>query len=133
MGFQNILVTGANRGIGLEFVRQLVRLNPPAKNLIVTTRKDCAELNSLKTSNSNLHVLNYDAAKYDSYEEFASQVKAIVADDGLDLLINNAGVLVRSNIESVTPEDMLTNFNINSVAPLILTKTLLPLLKVTSK
>ena len=130
MNFKNIIVTGANRGIGLEFVRQLLKQNPAPKNLIATTRKSSDELNNLKSGHTNLHVLNYDATNYDSYDAFVKQVSQIVADDGLDLLINNAGIYVRGGLDNLTPQGVLTNLDVNAVAPLVLTKALLPLLKV---
>lgn len=130
MSFKNIIVTGANRGIGLEFVRQLLKQSNSPKNLIATTRKQSPELDSLKSTHNNLHILNYDATNYDSYDDFVKQVESIVKNEGLDLLINNAGMLIRSTLETVTPKDILTNVEVNAVAPLMLTKALLPLLKV---
>lgn len=130
MSYRNILVTGANRGIGLEFIRQLLSLNPAPKNVIATTRSNSDDLNKLKSAHSNLHVLVLDLIKYDQFENFTGQVQQIVADDGLDLLVNNAGILIRDNLETVTPKNLLTNIEVNAVAPLALTKSLLPLLKV---
>ena len=132
MPFQNVLVTGANRGIGLEFVKQLLAQNPLPKHLIATIRKDSEELNDLKASHDNLHVLSYDATNYDSYDHFVNQVQTILGDDGLDLLINNAGIFVKKDLSSLTPQDILQNVEVNAVAPLFLTKSLLPLLKVIS-
>ena len=53
MGPKNILITGANRGIGLEFVKQLLKLSP--KHLIAGCRepakaKVCLKLSSLLSS-----------------------------------------------------------------------------------
>ncbi|KAH9419198.1 hypothetical protein DERP_005702 [Dermatophagoides pteronyssinus] len=132
MSFKNIIVTGANRGIGLEFVRQLLKQSNSPKNLIATTRKQSPELDSLKSTHNNLHILNYDATNYDSYDDFVKQVESIVKNEGLDLLINNAGMAIRSTLETVTPKDILTNVEVNAVAPLMLTKALLPLLKVSA-
>ena len=74
MTYKNIIVTGSNRGIGLEMVKQLLALNPAPKNVIATTRSESSELSGLKSANSNLHVLNYDATNYDSYPEFVNKV-----------------------------------------------------------
>ena len=129
MTFQNILITGANRGIGLELARQFLALKP--KNLIATTRLPSVVLDQLKSANANLHVLPYDATDFDSYASFVAQVQQIVgSDEGLDLLVNNAGIYIRDNLDTVTPKNILANIETNSVAPLMLTKELLPLLKV---
>ena len=130
MAYRNVLITGANRGIGLEFVRQLISLNPAPKNVIATTRAASNELNELKSKHGNLHVLTYDATNYDSYPRFVEEVSKIVAGDGVDLLVNNAGIYIRDSLDTVNPKDLLTNIEVNAVAPLALTKALLPLLKV---
>jgi NADP-dependent 3-hydroxy acid dehydrogenase YdfG len=87
----------------------------------------------LKATNDSLHVLKLDTKNYDEYQRFVSQVGQIVGDHGIDLLINNAGIFLRDDIESVNPKNMLENFEVNAVTPLMITKALLPLLKVCLK
>lgn len=132
MTFSNIVVTGANRGIGYEFVAHLLAQTPAPKNVIATTRQPSEELNKLKSTNSNLHILTYDATNYNSYPDFVDQVSKIVGPDGIDLLINNAGIYVSGNLETVKAQDVLRNIEVNAVAPLELTRALLSLLKVSS-
>lgn len=132
MSFSNIVVTGANRGIGYQYVTYLLAQSPAPKNVIATTRKPSEELNKLKSANSNLHIVTYDATNYKSYPDFVEQVSKIVGPDGIDLLINNAGIYVSGNLETVKAEDVLRNIEVNAVAPLELTRALLPLLKVSS-
>ncbi|CAG2122149.1 unnamed protein product, partial [Medioppia subpectinata] len=78
---------------------------------------------------SNLHVLQLDGTDYKSFDGFAKQVADIVGDRGLDTLINNAGIALTNKLNDVTADAMVTNFAVNSVAPLMLTKALLPLIK----
>lgn len=132
MTFSNIVVTGANRGIGYEFVAHLLAQTPAPKNVIATTRQPSEELNKLKSTNSNLHIVTYDATNYESYPEFVDQVSKIVGDEGIDLLINNAGIYVSGNLETVEAKDVLRNIEVNAVAPLELTRALLSLLKVSA-
>jgi len=48
-----------------------------------------------------------------------------VGDNGLNVLINNAGITTKfTRINMVKPEQMVDNFNINAIAPLMLTKVL---------
>ena len=99
MSFLSVLVTGANRGIGLEFVRQFLSLSPPPKHIIATCRtpESADELKKLASSSSGrVHVLALDVKNYESYSGLVEQVGQIVGNDGLDLLVNNAGVLFRS-------------------------------------
>lgn len=74
-------------------------------------------------------MLQLDAKDYASYDGVVQQVTDIVGDQGLDALINNHGVLHRVDLNTVGPEQMLDNFEVNAVTPLILTKAFLPLLR----
>ena len=132
MSLQSVLVTGANRGIGLEFVRQLLSSSSPPIHLIATTRQSSnSELEKLRRENKSLHLLELDTTNFDRLSDFAHKVKQIVGDDGIDTLINNAGISITTSLDDVTAEDMIKNFTVNTVAPLMITKALLPLLKVT--
>jgi NAD(P)-dependent dehydrogenase (short-subunit alcohol dehydrogenase family) len=127
----SVLVTGANRGIGLEFVKQLVTGANAPQHLFATCRKpEAAEaLQSLANSHPNLHVLQLDVKDYKSYDGFVEKVTQVTAEKGLDLLINNAGIALWNGFDNVTPEMMVENFEVNTVTPLMLTKALLPLLR----
>ena len=131
MSLTNVLITGANRGIGLELVRQVLTTTH-AKHVIATTRQSShPELDQLRDKHPNrLHVLQLEGTNYSCFPEFVKQVEAIVGDQGLDTLINNAGICLFKLLDEVTAEDMMNVFEVNSVAPLMLTKALLPLLKV---
>lgn len=52
------------------------------------------------------------------------EVDQIVQEDGLNCLINNAGINIIANFETVTAEKMLENFHTNSVGPLMITKVI---------
>lgn len=63
-----------------------------------------------------------DVTSQESIERAASEVEELVQEDGLNCLINNAGINVVANLDTVTADKMLENFHTNSVAPLMLTK-----------
>ncbi|XP_054165646.1 C-factor-like [Oppia nitens] len=137
MSLQTVLVTGGNRGIGLELVRQLLAEPNPPKHLITTTRPTTnrVELDTLVAQHPNLHVLHMESKAYDSFAAtggIADQIQQIVGTRGLDTLIINAGIAISKELDNVTANDMIENFEINTVSPLMLTKALLPLLKVAS-
>lgn len=132
MIYNSVLITGANRGIGLQLVKEFLRLgNSKVANVLATYRdpSTAKELNELAKSNSNLSLLQLDTKNYAGYDAFRDQVAAIVGDKGLNLLINNAGILLRTSLDDVTPEKMLENFEVNTVTPLMLSKALLSLLR----
>lgn len=131
MSLGSVLVTGANRGIGLEFVKQLVALPTPPRHLFATCRNPDAadDLKQIASSNSNVKVVKLDMKDISSFPNIRQQIERDVGDSGLNLLINNAAVCSRDALDEVSKETMLENFEINVVSPLLLTKELLPLLK----
>uniref|UniRef100_A0A1B6LM00 Short-chain dehydrogenase n=1 Tax=Graphocephala atropunctata TaxID=36148 RepID=A0A1B6LM00_9HEMI len=131
---RSLLITGANRGIGLELVKQFLS-HPKAKPeiLIATARKpaEAKELQELAAKDKSLHILPLDITKFDSFKEFSEKVSKIVGDHGLNVLLNNAGILLdrESKLETVSADSMITQYVSNAVAPVILTQALLPLVK----
>jgi NAD(P)-dependent dehydrogenase (short-subunit alcohol dehydrogenase family) len=124
---RRVLVTGGNRGIGLEFVRQLLARGD---RVIATCRKpgQAGDLNKLAFANpGRLAVLPLDMAKPASVIELAKEAGLVV--DGLDVLINNAGVLVENERWGALDAKALeSTFATNVVGPVLLTQALAPLL-----
>jgi NAD(P)-dependent dehydrogenase (short-subunit alcohol dehydrogenase family) len=120
-----IVITGANRGIGLELVKQCVARGD---SVIAGVRDPgkATDLSSLqKKHSSSLTVLALDVSNDSSVREFASQVKGPV-----DGLINNAGVMGKTqDLEKIDFEDALRTFSINALGPLRVTRALLPNLR----
>jgi NAD(P)-dependent dehydrogenase (short-subunit alcohol dehydrogenase family) len=130
MSPSSIFITGCNRGIGLELVKQFLKQKP--QHIFATTRTLDAqgELNALSKENKNLHILQFDVTKLDSLPQIVNQVGAAVGENGLNLLINNAGFSPKPNhLNVVTPEDMMNAFEVNCVAPLFISRGFLPLLQ----
>jgi len=113
-----VLITGANRGLGLEFAKQF---KEKGYNVIGTARKplEAKELNEL-----GVQVEQLDVADPISLQEFSKRMSGIP----VDILINNAGVFLdrRATLETVKPEDMAKTFAVNSAGPLFVTQALLP-------
>ena len=127
---RNCLVTGANRGIGLEFVRQLLGRG---EHVVATCRHPgrATALNALAGEYpGRLHVLPLDVAAPKSRAELARELPLVLGDDGrLDLLVNNAGVLHSGerfgNVDQAILEDSLRT---NAAGPFLLAQALAPLL-----
>ena len=116
---QRILVTGANRGLGLEFVRQLLARG----DRVIATCRQPGRANDLTIQAAahpgHLHVLPLDIGKDASIAELAREAQMLF--DGLDVLISNAGVLVSGErFGSLTAEDMESSFRSNAVGPTLL-------------
>ncbi len=121
------LVTGANRGLGLEFVRQLLARG----DRVIATCRDPARASALAdmaaAQPQQLQVVAADLADADSLQALAAEAGRVY--DGLDLLINNAGVLVPGEtLGNVSAESLQTTLAINTIGPFLLTQALVPLL-----
>jgi len=107
-----VLITGANRGIGLEFVRQY---SADGWTVIVTSRQTGPELDGLGVRVEQLELTDLDAVA-----QFGSRI------DELDLLIANAGTMEPGEADSAEDgrawaEMMVTN----CIAPYLLAKSVL--------
>ena len=131
---RNCLVTGANRGIGLEFVRQLLARG---EHVVAACRHPgkATALNGLAGEYpGRLHVLPLDVADPKSRASLLHDLPLVLGedDDGapgrLDLLINNAGVLHSGerfgHVEQALLEDSLRT---NAIGPFLLPQALAPL------
>ena len=118
----SILITGTNRGIGLEFVKHYLKNN---EKVIATcrNRNSAKDLLELENTTSNLSLLELDVSKPNSIDEFTSKI----ANQPIDTFINNAGVFGPRNIEfgNFNAKEWLDVFNINTIAPLLITQKIL--------
>lgn len=128
----SVLITGANRGLGLEMVRHLLSSPAPPTHLLATYRSPASSgaLEQLATAHPSLTTLQLDVTETARFPEVVARVEEVVGAAGLNLLINNAGVgRMPRALHSITPEEMVEHFATNCVAPLFLSRSLLPLLK----
>jgi NAD(P)-dependent dehydrogenase (short-subunit alcohol dehydrogenase family) len=130
MPVRHALVTGANRGLGLELVRQLLAAGD---HVVATCRRPgkATALNTLAGEHpGRLHVLPLDVADAKSHAELARELPLVLGEGGrLDLLVNNAGVLHSGErFGSLTTANFEDSFRTNATGPLLLTQALAPLL-----
>ncbi|GBN98230.1 hypothetical protein AVEN_274396-1 [Araneus ventricosus] len=127
------MVTGANRGIGLEFVRQLVKLPQPPRFVFATYRNESTVQNLKeiqdKYKETQVVLIQMDISKISDIESAKIIIEENVGEKGLNLLINNAGAARFLSFPEITEEDMLFHFTTNAVGPVMVLKVMLPLLK----
>ncbi|XP_054856503.1 C-factor-like [Eublepharis macularius] len=133
----SVLVTGSNRGIGLEMVHQLVEMTDPPEHIFATCRNPAGSqgkaLRDLADKHSRIHIIQLEVENQSSVKASVAVVESHLNGKGLNLLINNAGVNSYASLETVQPEEMLSVFNTNVVGPILVVQEFLPLLKKAAK
>ncbi len=114
---KNVLVTGANRGLGFEVAKQLAsrgyKVYMGCRNLDKSQRA----YNEVKKINPNTELVKLDVTSTSDIRTLLNQLKS--NNDVIDILINNAGVF----LESDGPEDQSTS-SVFKVDPVIVLKTI---------
>lgn len=121
------IVSGANRGLGLELVQQLLSRG---WRVIAGCRKtQILRLTELAAAHpGRLHVMPLDVASERSIAAFVGEARIVT--DQLDLLINNAGLLVSGErFGQVNAKSMAESFAVNACGPLLLTQACAELLQ----
>ncbi|PSR14500.1 short-chain dehydrogenase [filamentous cyanobacterium CCP3] len=116
------LITGANRGIGYEYCRQLQQRGDRA---IAVCRQPSDELKALGIQVES----GVDITDDVSVANLAQRLQGTA----LDVLINNAGILHRVTLDDLDVDSIRQQFEVNAIGPLRVTKALLPNLSDGSK
>ena len=112
-----VLVTGANRGIGLEYCRQLQQRGD---QVIAVCRQSSHELDVIDVEIESGVDLTNEADRANLVRRLAGR--------SLDTVILNAGLLVSMGLDDLDPEAIRRQFEVNALAPLLLARSLVPLM-----
>jgi NAD(P)-dependent dehydrogenase (short-subunit alcohol dehydrogenase family) len=114
----HVLITGANRGLGLEFARQF---KEAGWDVVATARQSSPELEALSV------VETLDMQDLDAVERFGDRL------DRLDLLIANAGTYGPREVTTADEaREWAETFVVNTIAPYLLAQSVLPLVEASS-
>jgi NAD(P)-dependent dehydrogenase (short-subunit alcohol dehydrogenase family) len=108
-----VLITGANRGIGLEFAKQYAEAG---WNVLACCREPLSAmaLQTIASTHDNVQILSLDVADFAQIDALALQLK----DQAIDVLINNAGVYPHSTFGDTNYDEWAKAFKINAMASL---------------
>lgn len=120
---ETVVITGASRGIGLELTRQFIEAGFA---VVASYRgKPSAELEAL--SCVQLTLLELEVTSQSSIDQFARMLDQ----RSIDVVINNAGVIGadEQSMQSIDAQQWLDTLAVNTVAPLMVSRALLPMMK----
>ncbi|ETN76001.1 oxidoreductase, short chain dehydrogenase/reductase family protein [Necator americanus] len=123
-------IKGANRGIGLGLMLEFLKV-PTVKHVIAGARNpDDAEVDLNAITDNRLKSVRIDLECDQSIKDAYTQVEKLVGEDGLNVLVNNAGVLPPyfTNGE-INRETLMKCLNVNTLGTATVSQTFLPLLK----
>ena len=116
------LITGANRGIGLELVRQL---KARGEDIIATCRSSSPELNALSVRvETGIDITSGDSV---------IKLKENLNDSKIDVLIQNAGIAEFNSLSNLDPQSIVHQFEVNALSPLCYVQTMLSNLSKSAK
>ncbi|KAL7317199.1 hypothetical protein PS15m_003586 [Mucor circinelloides] len=122
------IVTGASRGLGFEFVKQIAA----AGNVVFACARNPAGSKALVdlVDNKKVFAVKLDTVSDESIKAAAAEIDA-KAPEGVDYLINNAGICgtMGLDFEASTSEELTNVFNTNLVAVNEVTKAFVPILR----
>ena len=108
-----VLITGANRGIGLELARQYAA----AGDEVIACVRDPGAAGALKdlAKSGKVRVEQMDMADFDSI----TKARARIGDAAIDIVINNAGAVggAKQGIDDVDIDEWHRTLNVNTIAP----------------
>ncbi|XP_065181547.1 C-signal-like [Sycon ciliatum] len=133
----SILITGANRGLGLEFVKQILQKSDGATKHIFAAHRSplgsdgTQQIEQLSKEHSGrVHLVQIDVTDQDTIKKAAQFVETIVGDDGLNVLVNNSGVAARQmSLDDLTFETLDYHLKANTIGPILVLKGFHALLK----
>jgi len=119
---RTVVITGANRGIGLELGKHY---KEQGDEVIAICRQSSEELDDI----ASMVIEGIDVSDADSVE----QLKIVLSNQTIDILINNAGLFLNETLKDMNFDSIEEQMEVNAYGPLRVTTTLLPQLKEGSK
>jgi NAD(P)-dependent dehydrogenase (short-subunit alcohol dehydrogenase family) len=95
----NVFVSGASRGIGFGLVKHLINY-PDVKHIFAGARNpnQATDLQNLAQQSNKIKIVQFDSLCDKSIKSAVNEVEKSVGPDGLNLLINNAGISIPVSI-----------------------------------
>ena len=107
-----VLITGSNRGLGYEFVKQY---SENGFNVLACCRNknNAKELEELSITSNKIKVYELDVGNVKAIKSLSQQLQ----NEKIDVLINNAGIYRSSTVGNINYDEWIESFKINTIAP----------------
>ncbi|SMB90728.1 SDR family NAD(P)-dependent oxidoreductase [Deinococcus hopiensis] len=127
LGGKSVLITGGSRGLGLALAREFTARG--AKVTLMARTGDALEraAQELRASGAAVHTVVGDITVAADLERAVEETAR--AHGGLDVVVNNAGLIQVGPLENMTEANFREVMEVNAFAPLCLTRAALPLLR----
>jgi len=123
---KTVVITGANRGIGLAMTHLCQQRN---YQVYALCRQSSPQLDNLGAQSNVTIVTDIELVTRQGIDNIVAALKNVT----IDILINNAGILRIENLADLNTTTISEQFNVNALAPLVLSHTLLNNLSAGSK
>lgn len=123
---RSVMITGASSGIGRACALWLDRAG---WQVFATVRKEADGLRLKSDASPRLRTILLDVTNPDQIAAAARTVGQQVGSDGLHALVNNAGIAGGGLVEYLDPAELRRVLETNTIAPLAVTRHLIPLLR----
>ncbi len=127
----NVIITGASKGIGYQLAKLFAT---DETNTVVAIARSENLLNELKNEcirqdlRNKLKTITFDIEDPNNVKE-KLKTELLKYVDSVDIIINNAGILINKNFEEFKIDEIQKIFNINIISQAVLIQELIPLLK----
>src|SRR5699024_951072 len=114
-----VLITGSGSGIGALLAKELARQG--AEVIVTARRQEAADAvaKAITSAGHRAHAMTLDVNQTDTLNDFKQQLHAEAGP--IDMLVNNAGIVVGGNFEEVPLTDHLAIMHTNTLAPIAMT------------
>jgi len=121
----NIIITGAGKGIGFETA---LKLSADSNNTVIAISRSESHLKKLSDkSRGAIKTIRFDFKMYKAIPSMVvPEIKRLTKH--VDVLINNAGVLIKKNLEALSANEIEEAYSVNVFAHMLLIKELLPVM-----
>ena len=114
-----VVITGGAGALGVRLAKLFLKKNTK----VILIDNDQKKLDDIKQQLPRVITIQCDICKY---EELKKTINTLLNSYKIDTLINNAGIVTKKSILDITKNQIDLTFKVNAIAPIYLTKLLLP-------